>query len=111
MVRRGDFDDVRPLLLEELAIVAVSARLLAGLVALRRCPLVGRQALGVGVAQRNDLHIVNLHEPKQIVLAVPAGADQSDPALRFGSSGTHERESSRRGPHETTAIDGIEWHR
>ena len=90
MVRRADQHDVEVLLLEHLAVIAVGARLLLGLL-----PLAGDlHRLGehvlVGIADGDDFDRRDLDEPPQIAFAVPARADQAD-AFGFvsGESGWH----------------------
>ena len=84
MIRRGDQDEIQILLLQHLAIIAVSARAL-----LRSLPCgdhVGRvrKHLLIDVAERNDLDRGDLDEAEEIGFAVPACADQADP-FRFYS--------------------------
>ena len=98
------------LLIEQLAEVSVASGRLAGLVALGGRLLIRRQALAVGVAERDDLDVVHLHQAEEVVLAVPAGTDQGDPALGVGGSGTHQGECGRGGAEEVTAIEGTVWH-
>ena len=74
--------DVEIPLLEHLAIVAVDARpLLRGLARGDEVGGVGHHLL-VDVAERHDFDRRDLHEPQQVGLAVPAGADEADPLLR-----------------------------
>ena len=90
MVRRADQHDVEVLLLEHLAVIAVSARLFFGLLALAGDLDGLGQHVFVRIADRDDLDRRDLNEPPQIALAVPAGADQPH-ALGFfsGEGGRH----------------------
>ena len=79
MIGRRDQHNVEVLLLEHLAIVGISARLL-----LRDLPSgnhVGRvgEHLLIDVAQRNDLDGRDLDQAKQIGLSIPPAADEPDP--------------------------------
>ena len=110
MIRRSDLDDIGLLLLEQLAEVSVASGRVAGLVALGGRLLIRHQALAVGVAERDDLDIVHLHQAEEVVLAVPAGTDQCDPALGVGGSGTHQGEGGRGGAEEVATVEGTVWH-
>jgi len=90
MIRRTDQDDVEILLLEHLAVIVVSARLLPGLL-----PLAGNlyclsEHVLVRVADGNNLDWRDLDQPPQITLAVPTGADEPDaPRFFSGEGGGH----------------------
>ena len=61
IVRYRDLDDIGLLLLEQFGEVAVARGRLAGLVALGGRLLIRRQALAVGVSERDDLDVIHLH--------------------------------------------------
>ena len=87
VVRRGHEHDVEILLGEHLAIVAIGARLLLGL-------LPGRHHVGglaqhvlIDIAERHDVDRRNLNQPKEVTLAVPTAADQADALLLLRGDG------------------------
>ena len=94
VVGRADEHDVEVLLLEHLAVVGVGR----GGFWLRPLPgdldRLGEHVL-VRIAEGDDLDRRDLHEPPQVALAVPAGADQADAAGflvdEFGPVGAERR--------------------
>ena len=110
VVRRGDLDDVGLLLLEQFAIVAVGPRRLAGLVPFGSGLGVGGQALAVGIAERDDLDVFNLHQAEEVVLAVPARADERDPPGPVGRPSPHECQAGRCGADERASIKELLCH-
>jgi hypothetical protein len=79
VVRRVDQDDVEVALLEHLAVVAVQPRdLLRDLARGDQLARFGEHP-AVHVAQRHHVDRRDLHQPEQVGLAVPAGANQPDP--------------------------------
>ena len=80
VVGRGDQNDVEILLRQHLAVVAIGARRFLRSLA-RGHDLGGLgQHLAIDVAQRDDLDRLDLDQPQEVALAVPAAADQSNPA-------------------------------
>jgi len=78
MVRAADEHDIQVLFLEHLAMIAVGAGHFLGFLPLAdQLGCFGPQLL-VGIAQRDDVDRCNLDQAEQVVLAVPAGTDQSD---------------------------------
>ena len=90
MIGRGDLYDVELLLLEHLAEVGIQLRLGARLVPSRGEILVGFELMLVRVAKRGDLDVLDLDETEKVILAVPARAEQRDPAGLAGGSRARE---------------------
>src|SRR6266850_6988237 len=101
MVRRADEHDVEVLLLEHLAIVPVSARLLLRLLPLARNLHGFGEHVFIRIADGNDLDGCDLNQSPQVTLAIPAGADQADaPGLAVDEverASAERRERSQRG--------------
>ena len=79
MIGSADEDDLRLLVRQQLAVVAVRGWLL-----LRRLPLCDQLGgfahhLAIDIAQADDLHRCDLHQVEQVRLAIPATADQAHP--------------------------------
>src|SRR5690349_8742966 len=91
MIRRADQHDIKLLLLEHLAVIAVGARRFGGLL-----PLAGdldglRQHVLVRVAKSDDFNRRNLNQPPQIALPIPPRTYQTDtPWLLRSKSCRHE---------------------
>jgi len=84
IVRYRDLDDIGLLLLEQFGEVAVARGRLAGLVALGGRLLIRRQALAVGVSERDDLDVIHLHQAEEV--ALPYQPEPTRATRRLGSA-------------------------